>query len=154
VLVCEASHTKHWFGKQGARQMQLRAVEVAGSICPAFDADGPEARLRAGFLRDTQGHADEILALIAQARNEPTGGVPPGWSKNEVWLAFHSDRVVVTHQWLFGDGGVECEIAVPLDEAELLVQVWEQEVAAFAQVKRPRGCSQEAEPGAAPDTAG
>ncbi|HEY1187096.1 MAG TPA: hypothetical protein VGE74_05530 [Gemmata sp.] len=119
--------------------MQLRAVEVAGSICPAFDADGPEAWLRVGFLRDTQGHADEILALIARSRNEPTAGGPTSWSKNEVWLAFHPDRVVFTHQWLFGDGGFEREIAIPLDEAESLVRVWEQEVAVFAQVRRQRG---------------
>jgi hypothetical protein len=120
--------------------MELRAVEVAGSICPAFDADGPEAWLRAGFLRDTQGHADEILALIAQARHaEPGGGEPPGWAKNEVWLAFHPDRVVVTHQWLFRDDGVEHEIAISLDEAEALVRAWEREVAAFTNLKRRRG---------------
>jgi hypothetical protein len=115
--------------------MQLRAVEVAGSVCPAFDADGPEAWLRAGFLRDTQGHDDEVLALIAAARQAVPGGDPSGWAKNEVWLSFHPNRVVVTHQWLFRNDGVEQEIAIPLDEAESLVRRWAREVAAFAEIK-------------------
>jgi hypothetical protein len=119
--------------------MQLRAVEIAGSVCPAFDADGPEAWLRAGLLRDTQGHADEVLALMEEARRGWPGGDPPGWAKNEVWLEFHPDRVVVTHQWLFRDDGMEHEIAVPLDEAEALVRAWEWEVAAFAKLKHRRG---------------
>ena len=119
--------------------MQLRAVEVGSGIYPAFDADGPEAWLRASFLTDTQGHADEVLALISEARRLVPGGDPPGWSKNEVWLSFHPDRVVVTHQWLFRDDGVEHEIAVPLDEAESLVRAWACEVTAFAKVKRRRG---------------
>jgi hypothetical protein len=38
--------------------MHLKSVEIAGSICPAFDEDGPEACLQTAFLRDTQGHAN------------------------------------------------------------------------------------------------
>ncbi|MBA4188027.1 MAG: hypothetical protein C0467_08410 [Planctomycetaceae bacterium] len=110
-------------------ELDFRAVEVVkGYWVPVFDGENAEARLRAAFLRDTEGYADELLALITRARHSGPDQEPvPEWGRNEMWVAFHPDRAVITHQWIFRSEGVEEEITIPLDEAESLLRAWQQE---------------------------
>jgi hypothetical protein len=109
--------------------VEFRAIEaVSGCWVPVFEGDNPEAWLRSAFLRDTEGHADALLALIARAREAAPGGEPiPDWGGNEMWVTFYPDRAVITHQWIFRSEGVEEEIAIPLDEADSLLRAWQQE---------------------------
>ena len=116
--------------------MEFRAVEVvSGFWVPVFDGDNPEARLRSAFLRDSEGYADELFTLISRVRQATPDDEPvPEWGHNEMWVAFHPDRAVITHQWSFDADGVEEEITIPLDEAESLLRAWQVES------RRLRGC--------------
>jgi hypothetical protein len=93
-----------------------------------FDGETPEARLRAAFLRDAEGSADEVLALITRARHAVPDQEPDAeWGGNEMSVAFHRDRAVITHQWIIRSEGEEEEIVIPLDEAETLLRAWQHE---------------------------
>jgi hypothetical protein len=108
--------------------VEFRAVEaVSGYWVPVFEGDNPEAWLRSAFLRDTEGYAEELLALIARARHARGDDPAPEWGGNEMWVVFQPDRAVITHQWIFRSDGVEEEITIPLDEAESLLRAWQHE---------------------------
>lgn len=109
--------------------MEFRAIEVvSGYWVPVFKGDNPEAWLRSSFLCDTENYADELLALLARARHAPGDKPVPEWGGNQMRVAFHADRAVITHQWIFRLAGVEEEITIPLDEAESLLRAWQQQL--------------------------
>jgi hypothetical protein len=67
---------------------------------------------------------DYIFDLIRRVRAGEPLPPPPHFGGNEVWVDFYPDRAVITHQWLFGPGGLEEEVVVSLDEAEGLLRAW------------------------------
>src|SRR5438034_26759 len=96
--------------------MRFTLVESNGVPYPVFEGENAEAWLRAAFLRDSESQMEKVKGLMRYAKQSDHH--PVQWGGNEVLLDLYPDRAVITAQWIKNTDGDECEITIPLDEAE------------------------------------
>lgn len=112
---------------------KFKVVYVAGMPRAMFEGDNEEAWVLGCYL----GEATSFLSVMLDAVESVSTAEqhPVQFAGNEIFLDLYPDRAVIAAQWIKDQDGNECQITIPLDEAEELLIKWQAVLAEHDQQK-------------------